>query len=532
MKIRFIIIFVMANESHSEYQYNRCSSRGICSINPTTSALQEIILLLLRHTACYGLNFYKKGIKNLSIKKLILNTISVLSSDYEISEANFYMILNAFKNELPLILKDYEEVDSDKDFSDLNNIIYTDMNLNDYIRFGEKEFNSRISSIPSDERGLYRILFILVKSLGMNIMTFENYEESCFDFVVTVYEIFNLLNTPKKNKNELKNIAEKLAETDCSLMIKIRDAQEKRYGIQDEAEVSFSTEKGKALLVVGSELSELEHILKVFDEEEADIYTHDNMILAHTFPEFRKYKNLKGQYGQGMENCLLDFSTFPGPIILTRNSLFNAENLYRGRLFTTDIACSKGIIQIKNNNFSELLESLKNSRGFKTGKKCPSEKIGFKFQDIAEKTEKMLSEGVYKKAVIIGPGGYTQEEKEYFDSFMTHLKDDLPAISMSCCEPKENQICLNLPGDICSFLKISKTVLKNEQIKTSVFIPYAERHMLSVIIFLNSHKNTRIFAGKWNRTFLGSDIFEALSDNFGVFEISTPKKDLRLTEDF
>jgi hydroxylamine reductase (hybrid-cluster protein) len=60
------------------------------------------------------------------------------------------------------------------------------------------------------------------------------------------------------------------------------------------------------------------------------------MMLAHTFPKFSEYKRLKGQYGQGLENCLLDFATFPGPIILTAHSLHNIENFYRGRLFTTD----------------------------------------------------------------------------------------------------------------------------------------------------------------------------------------------------
>ena len=97
----------------------------------------------------------------------------------------------------------------------------------------------------------------------------------------------------------------------------------------------------------------------------------NDMMLAHTFPKFSTYQHLRGQYGQGIENCLLDFATFPGPIILTKHSLHNIENFYRGRLFTTDYTSSpKGIIKIENNDFSDIIDSAKKSKGFKTGKQC------------------------------------------------------------------------------------------------------------------------------------------------------------------
>ena len=102
-------------------------------------------------------------------------------------------------------------------------------------------------------------------------------------------------------------------------------------------------------------IRELEIVLDKLKNENIDIYTHDEMMLAHTFPKFSEYTHLKGQFGQGVENCLLDFATFPGPIILTKHSLHNIENFYRGSLFTTDyISSPKGIIKIENNDLSDL----------------------------------------------------------------------------------------------------------------------------------------------------------------------------------
>ena len=310
-------------------------------------------------------------------------------------------------------------------------------------------------------------------------------------------------------------------------MKKIRKIQEKEYGLQIQSEVSFSTRKGQAVLVVGSNLKELEQILDKFKDKNIDIYTHDNMILAHTFPKFKEYKNFKGQFGQGMENCLLDFSTFPGPIILTKNSLFNIENLYRGRLYTTDFSYSKGVIQIKNNDFSSVIESAEESKGFKTGKTCESEKVGFPYKETLEKIYTKIKENNYKQIFIIGIEGYTEDETKYFQTLLKHIPDNILVLSLSCCEEKENRICLNAIYDTTSVLKLSEELIKNSNIKVTIFYPYCDRHTLSVIIYTSSIINNKIFIGKWNNSVINPNIIDTLKTEYDILEITTPKNDLK-----
>ena len=515
--------------NNSDYQYNRCSSRGICSINPTTASLQEVILLYLKYSAYYALELEKFGQHDKRIINLILNTISILSSNYEISPVNFEMINSAFKTELPRIINNFENISQIKDVPDTKGLLELGNELNDYIRYGEKEFNNRLKTMSSEERNLYRILFTLVKSLCINILIYESFEQNAEEDILSILEVLNLLNTPQKTKKELKKIIDKISDQDCHLMNSIRHAQEEMYGEQEEGEVSFSTEKGKAILVVGSNIRELEQILDVFKDENVDIYTHDNMILAHTFPKFREYKNLKGQYGQGMESCLLDFSTFPGPIVLTRNSLFNVESLYRGRLYTTDFSYSKGVIQIKNNDFSQVKKSAEESKGFKTGKKCKSEKIGFSIKQIADKIIGKLSKGKFKQVYVIGNSGYSKEEREYFKSLIKHVPQDILVISLSWCEVNENTICVNAANDIYGMNRLLETILKVCSQKITVFFPYSDRHTLSIII--NTAKNNNVFIGKWNQTFLNPNIIDGLKSAYGVLELTTPKNDLILLSD-
>lgn len=515
----------MVNEKHEDYQYNRCISRGICSINPATASLQEVILLYLKYASFYGLKLEECGIKDKRLKNFILNTIAVLSSNYEISEANFGMINSTFQTELPKSIKYYNEACGGTEKPDIN-LPGEQTELNEYIRFGEKEFNKKLQNIENDERNLYRILFILIKSICINILVYESYEHSADEEILSVYKVLNLFNTQEKSKDELKKLILDFAEKDSNLMTKISIAREERYGEQDEHTVSFSTTKGKAVLVVGSNIRELEQILDVFKDKNTDIYTHDNMIIAHSFPKFREYKNLKGQFGQGMENCLLDFSTFPGPIIFTRYSLFNVENLYRGRLFTTDFSYSKGVIKIENNDFTEVIKTTEESKGFKTGKVCEPETVGFSFGKAAEKIKNSLEYGSYTQVVIIASEGYTNEEKEYFSTLLKHLPENILVISLNCCKPKSNVICINASNDIYGTNRLINEIFKICRKKITLIYPHSDRHILSVIINSAGHEQCEVFLGNWNRTVINPNITDCLKADFSVSGITTPKNDI------
>ena len=513
------------------YQYDRCISRGICSINPATASLQEVIILYLKTISFYGLKLEKMGVRDTKIFNLVLNTISILSSNYEISSRNFEVINSAFQTEIPRVIEEYEKQCSIQNIEceklELSFDLTKKANINDYIRLGEKAFNKRIQSFSGDILNLYRILFLLAKSISINLLIYESYGCKQENEQTFILKILNLLNAPPKTNEELKELVLETASKDCELMRKIRAVQEELYGKQAEYQVSFSTTKGKAILVVGSNLRELEQILDELENTNIDIYTHDNMMLAHTFPKFKDYKNLKGQFGQGMESCLLDFSTFPGPIILTKNSLFNVENLYRGRLFTTDFAYSKGVIPVKNNDYSEVIKSAESSKGFRNGKKCASEKIGFSYEAIYKRIGEKLNNHNYAQVIIIGTRGYSNEEDEYFRTLFKHIPKDVFAISLSCCEEQENVLCLNAEYDNVALLKIFEFI-KQFSYKINIFFPFCDRHTLSILLSVSSCSINTIFAGVWNQMIMKPNILESLKKDFGVLEISTPKKDLSL----
>ena len=341
-----------------------------------------------------------------------------------------------------------------------------------------------------------------------------------------ILNLFSNINLVSVDAEALKNEILEASKIDNDLMRQIRESQEERYGKQVANEVSYTTSPNKAVLVVGSNIRELEIVLEALKYENIDVYTHDEMMLAHTFPKFEEYPNLKGQFGQGLENCLLDFATFPGPIILTKHSLHNIENFYRGLLFTTDyITSPKGIIKIDNNDFSKVVSSAEEAKGFKTGRQCESVIIGYDFDAKTAEIKMKLENEKYKRIFIIGLDGYSLEQRAYFEKLLKLIPQDCLIISFSYNLERENLVFINTCFDNYSWVKIFEYCAKFN-LPIELFVPKCEKNTISQLVYLSQFENVNIYLGKCTPIILNPTLLITLLEKFSINSITSAKKDL------
>lgn len=516
----------MQNNLYENFQYNSCISRGICSINPRISALQAVIIFYLKIYAAYAKNFEL----NYKVKNFILNTLSITINNSEFNDNSYIFAINNFQKEILKILNEFidknpeikfevEKEKLDKIFSETSDVILG-------IKYGEKIINRVLKNVLPEIRDLYNIILLIIKNLSINLLELESYENQNNKILSIIFELLIELNIEKQDQNLLKKEIIKASKANIELIKKIRLAQEKRFGKQIEKEVSFTTRPNKAVLVVGTNIRELESILEALKDKNIDIYTHDDMILAHTFPKFSNYTHLRGQFGQGIENCLLDFATFPGPIILTRHSLHNIENLYRGQLFTTDyITSPKGIIKIKDNNFNEVIKATENSKGFKKGKNCESILIGYDYDSTINLITTKINNNKYKHIFIICPDDYSIEQKIYFEKLIKNTPKNILIVTFSHSQDKENLIHINTCYDNYGWFKICE-FLQTFNLDMTIFVPKCLRDTISQIIYLSQFDNINIYLGKCIPTIINPSIINTLKNSFLIKDITNSKKDL------
>lgn len=521
---------------YDEYNFDSCTAKGVCSTDPTISSLQEVIIMYLKQLSFYTLKLKNRGVTNKVIRDNILNTISGLVSHTDYSQEQFKnIILTIYENfRQSKIL--YERICKDNNLSteklESKLKLEKQLDLNEAIKQGEKEFIKKNKLLTQKHRQIYEVMFVLIKNVCINLIHLQSYGKDCEEAYYSMLQILSMTGYKKTSIEKLKQITERFIKVNYKLVKLLHKAEEEAFGKQEPVDVSFSTRIGKAVLVSGSNLKELEDVLKATKGTELDVYTHGSMIMGHTYPKLKAYKQLRGQFGLGVENCLLDFATFPGSILMTKNSLQNVEYLYRGRLFTTDLNVPKGVTQIVNNDFRPLIKSAYESKGFAKGQTRDSLKIGYRDEVIENRVNEVITKinsRDIKHLFIIGILNHTSLQKRYFSRLLKTLPRNTHAITLSTYTPSTNTFQINSSYDFQLMYKILEDLQKKVMVKTfdiSVFLTKCDKYAVANMLNLKELGADNILLGHCSPMLINPMVIEAFKNVFDINIISTPKEDL------
>ena len=125
-------------------------------------------------------------------------------------------------------------------------------------------------------------------------------------------------------------------------------ANTETYGTPEISKVNLGVGSNPGILISGHDLKDLDELLKQSQNTGVDIYTHGEMLPAHSYPLFKKYDHLKGNYGGSWHEQKKDFESFNGPVLLTSNCLVPPKDSYKERLYTTGLVRFDGVTHIKD----------------------------------------------------------------------------------------------------------------------------------------------------------------------------------------
>ena len=104
--------------------------------------------------------------------------------------------------------------------------------------------------------------------------------------------------------------------------------------------------------MTGHDLLDLSDLLDQSAGEGVNVYTHGEMLPAHSYPELKKHDHLAGHFGGAWQNQLWEFPMFSGPILATTNCVLIPPDTYADRLFTTRITAVPGATRLTERDFS------------------------------------------------------------------------------------------------------------------------------------------------------------------------------------
>ena len=179
-------------------------------------------------------------------------------------------------------------------------------------------------------------LTVLYGLKGVASYAFHAYELGQEDEAVYrfTYRALEALNRHDLTLDAWVKLALEVGEVNLRVMELVDIGHTHTYGHPTPSAVPITPRVGKALLVSGHDIRQLEAILKQTEGKGISVYTHGELLPAHGYPKLKqRYPHLYGHYGTAWQNQTKEFARFPGAIVLTTNCLMPPHDTYSDKLF-------------------------------------------------------------------------------------------------------------------------------------------------------------------------------------------------------
>jgi len=202
-----------------------------------------------------------------------------------------------------------------------------------------------------------------------------------------------------------------------------------------------------AILVSGHDLAALRKVLQQSEGKGVDVYTHGEMLPAHSYPGLKSFPHLKGHFGTHWGQQLAEFKNFPGPILMTSNCLRPPTRRYKERLWTTGPVGFDNIPNVSDDNFMPVIDQALSLPTFGADNmnkmvakadwpQLPqSLTVGFGHSAIlgaADKVVAAIKAGALKNVFIIGGCDGTESSRNYFTELARETPNDSIILTLGC----------------------------------------------------------------------------------------------------
>jgi hydroxylamine reductase len=319
------------------------------------------------------------------------------------------------------------------------------------------------------------------------------------------------------------------------------------YGHPTPTRVPLGPRKGKAILVSGHDLKDLEELLKQTEGKGINVYTHGEMLPTHAYPGLKKYGHLHGHYGTAWQNQAKEFSEFPGAILMTTNCIQRPQQAYRDNIFTCGLVGWPDVPHIADRNFSPVIERALALPGFTEDGNGKSVMVGFGRNTVMSVAETVIN-AVKNKDIrhfflVAGCDG-AKPGRNYYTEFVEKVPQDCIVLTLACGKfrffDKDLGAIGGIPrlldvgqcNDAYSAIQIAVALSKAfnvgvNDLPLSLILSWYEQKAVAILLTLLYLGIKNIRLGPSLPAFVTPNVLDVLVKNFNIQPITTPDEDLR-----
>ena len=528
-----------------------CTVRGVCGKTSDVANLQDLLLFILKGIAHYRVQLRALDAIDHSADRFILDGLFMTITNANFDKQRF---VEKIKESIKLreqLKQTFLDKGGNPEKITFEGAFWTADSL--------EEMESKaghvgvLSTENEDIRSLKEMLTYGIK--GMAAYTEHAYNLGHEN--PSIYEFIDrglVATTLPLSADQLVQMVLECGKNGVDAMALLDKANTDTYGNPEITKVDIGVRKNPGILISGHDLRDLYELLEQTEGTGVDVYTHSEMLPAHYYPAFKKYKHFAGNYGNSWWRQVYEFQHFNGPMLFTTNCIVppHPDANYKDRVYTTGSAGFPGFKHIERKpgqpkDFSEIIEH---------AKRCPAPEAietgsiigGFAHNQVfalADKIVDAVKSGAIRKFFVMAGCDGRMKGREYYTEFAQKLPKDTVILTAGCAKYRYNKLPL---GDINGIPRVLDAGQCNDSYSLAVIalklkeifgvkdinelpivynIAWYEQKAVIVLLALLYLGVKNIYLGPTLPGFLSPNVAKVLVEKFGIAGITTADDDLK-----
>jgi hydroxylamine reductase len=524
-----------------------CTVQGVCGKSPVIAALQHLLLYSLMGLSQVAVEGRKVGISDNDVDVFTVKAAFSTLTNVDFDPDRFMDLIRQSTTLREKLKTQVGAAGGNIGWTDGPAVFQPKTSLDDLVKQGE-QFG--IKSYPSEDPDIlslkHTVLYGIkgVSAYADHALILGQEDESVYAYV---HEGLAAIQRDDLGVDDWVKMVLRCGEAAYKAMELLDAGNTNTYGHPVPTKVPLGYKKGKAILVSGHDLKDLEELLKQTEGKGINIYTHGEMLSTHGYPKLKKYPHFYGQFGTAWQKQIKEFADFPGAILMTTNCIQRPKNDYKDNIFTSGMVGWPGIPHISDLNFQPVIDRALELPGFEEDHVKQEVMVGFARNavlGVADKIIEAVKSGTVRHFFLVAGCDGAKPGRNYYTEFVEKVPKDCIVLTLACGKyrffDKDLGDIGGIPrlldagqcNDAYSAVQIALALAKAfdvevNELPLSLIISWYEQKAVCVLLALLHLGIKGIHLGPSLPAFLTPNVLDTLVKNFDIKPISSADEDLK-----
>ena len=524
-----------------------CTKLGVCGKTPDTAALQDLLIWAMKGLSQVAVEGRKVGVVDDAVNKLSAEAIFSTLTNVDFDPDRFVSLIQEVVSQRERLKEKVRAAGGNTDFGDGPALFTPETSKEAMIAQGEKVGIRSDPDVDPDILSLRELLTYGLKGVAAyadHALILGKKEDAVYAFI---HEALAATLDDTLGVDDYVKLVLKCGEVNLKTMALLDAANTGTFGHPVPTAVPLGHKKGKAILVSGHDLKDLDTLLKQTEGKGINVYTHGEMLPCHGYPELKKYPHFYGHYGTAWQNQAKEFAAFPGAILMTTNCIQKPRDSYKDNIFTTGLVGWPGVTHVSNDDFTPVIQRALELPGFAEDSNGKTVMVGFGHNAVMGVADKVI-EAVKNKAIrhffLVGGCDGAKPGRDYYTRFVEQVPEDCMVLTLACGKfrffDKDLGEIGGIPrlldigqcNDAYSAIQIASALAEAfncgvNDLPLSMILSWYEQKAVAILLTLLHLGIKNIRLGPSLPAFVSPNVLKVLVENFNIMPISTPEEDLK-----